>query len=149
MVSAALDISDRHRQFAELVSQGVPAGRAYEKAGFKARGASADTEASKTLRNPKVAKRLQSLRQEAAARATITRDDAIVMLAAILRAKPSEASLDNPLCELRMNRGIPYAVFPDKARCLERLAKMLAWDDFQSVREPMKIHVVIGGDSPE
>lgn len=56
-MSAAKDefgLSFRERKFAEAFTGGMPAGRAYEKAGYQARGNSAESLASKMLRKDKL-----------------------------------------------------------------------------------------------
>ena len=138
----------RQRRFAELVVEGVPAGRAYEQAGYKARGASADVEASKSLRKPKVAKLVEELREEARKSAAISRDELVAMLVEIIRSKPSEASLDNPLCEIRSSRGEPYAVFPDKSRCMDKLIQVLGFEhhSYMAHQDEKPLKIVIGGN---
>tara|TARA_B110000305_G_scaffold78432_1_gene88228 strand:+ start:243 stop:443 length:201 start_codon:yes stop_codon:yes gene_type:complete len=46
-----MKLNDRQIKFVELVFQGHPAGRAYEKAGYKAKGKIADANASRLLTN--------------------------------------------------------------------------------------------------
>ncbi len=136
-------INDRQRRFCELVVAGRPAGRAYEEAGYAVRGDVADAAAARMLGNDRVQDHLVKLREEAEKVAGMTKDDAIRKLVEIWNSPPSAASMDNPLCELKMSKAGPFATFPDKSRCLDRLAKMLGWD------EPEKVHfefeVVIGG----
>lgn len=147
MKSTSNYISFRQHRFAELVVEGVPAGRAYEQAGYKAKGSSADVEASKALRKPKVAELVEKLRQEARDAAKISRDELVATLVEIIRSKPSEASLDNPLCEAKSARGEPYAVFPDKFRCMDKLIQILGYDHeaYKHHHSDEPIRVVIGG----
>ena len=143
-------LNDRQYRFAELVVEGVPAGRAYEQAGYKARGASADVEASKTLRKPKIKKMIEELREDAREEAKLSRDELVGMLVKIIKSPPERAAMDNPLCEVRMARGEPYAVFPDKARCIDKLIQILGFDAEsydQSSTRPLRI--VIGGNAED
>lgn len=48
-------LSVRQQRFVDLVLSGIPAGRAYEQAGYKARGNAAETCAARLLRNAQVA----------------------------------------------------------------------------------------------
>lgn len=58
----------------------------------------------------------------------LTKEEVVGMLVEIVRSTPDEATMDNPLCELKMSAKGPYAVFPDKFRAMERLSKMLGWE---------------------
>lgn len=65
------ELSIRETAFIEALLSGndgkpMPAGRAYERAGYKARGASADSLASKMLRKDKVAAKIKERRREMA-----------------------------------------------------------------------------------
>lgn len=74
------DLNDRQRRFAELVVEGLPAGRAYEQAGYSARGASADNNASRLLGNARVSEYLSNLRKEAMEASKMTRESKLEML---------------------------------------------------------------------
>lgn len=63
----------RHERFAQGVANGQPASKAYEAAGYKARGTSAATNASQLLReSPAVRARIEELKQRGAERAEIS-----------------------------------------------------------------------------
>lgn len=67
VVSLGVNLLPRQRVFAEIYAPGdVAAGRAYEQAGFKARGASADSAAARLLQNVEVASYVRALREAAA-----------------------------------------------------------------------------------
>lgn len=53
-------LNSRQRLFVARYASGMAAGRAYEASGYAARGPVADTQASKLLRNPKVAQAIQN-----------------------------------------------------------------------------------------
>lgn len=67
-------MNDRQRKFAELVVQGRPASRAYQEAGYEARGNSAEALASKLLRHDKVSEYIEELRGEVRAASKFTRE---------------------------------------------------------------------------
>ena len=146
--SSEKSLNIRQQKFAGLVADGMPAGRAYEQAGYSvATSQDADTLGSKMSRNVKVAAYIAELREAAAEAAGMTRDEAISKLIEIVNAKPSEASMDNPLCDLRMSKAGPYAAFPDKLRSFERLARMLGWDGPVKLESSTEISIRIGGDA--
>jgi hypothetical protein len=128
-------LNDKQRRFCELVVSGTPAGRAYEQAGYTAKGDDADCCAAKLQGNAKVVAYIEELREKAKAAAAMTLDDAVGFCISVLKSKPSDASMDNPLCEIKMSKAGPYAAFPDKARMLERLSQYMGWD------KPKKVEI--------
>lgn len=138
-------LNDRQRRFVELLVSGMAAGRAYEAAGYDAKGRQADAAASRLLTNASIKAEVKSMRGEAKRSAKISRDEAIEMLTDILMSKPNQASMKNPLCELKMSKAGPYAAFPDKSRAMERLAKMLGWDEPE--KHKLEVEVTIGGNA--
>lgn len=76
--------NDRHERFAREYLIDLNAGRAYERAGYKARGKSADEAASRLLsRNVKVQARIAELQAERAERTEITADRVLEEMALI------------------------------------------------------------------
>jgi phage terminase small subunit len=100
-MSSALDsLTARQRRFVESVAAGMPAGRAYEAAGYKPRGDAADASASRTLGYAKVKAALaevQSSTPEIADKAERQR-----WLTDVLRGAIEDARLSDRLkaCEL-------------------------------------------------
>ena len=76
-------LNDRQRRFVEFVAGGMPQGRAYEKAGYAARGKTADGEASKLVKREEVQAYLRELREASKSEAVLTRDRKRELLAAI------------------------------------------------------------------
>jgi hypothetical protein len=105
----------------------------------------ARTEASKLLTKPYIKAEIERIRAKVEEKAQMTRDEAIAMCVEILRAAPAAAGMDNPLCELKMSKAGPFAAFPDKRGVMERLAKMLGWDEPE--RHQLEIEVIIGGNA--
>ena len=91
------------------------------------------------MANDSVRSRVAELQAKTAAKAEMTRDEAVAMCIEILKSPPSAASMENPLCELKMSKAGPFATFPDKRGVLERLCKLLGWD------EPEKHDVTLTG----
>lgn len=87
MVSLAHEevLNPRQERFVTLVASGLPAGRAYEQAGYQARGNAADVGASKLVRNPKVAEALNRERRAGSEASRLTRDEKLGILEEIAR----------------------------------------------------------------
>src|SRR5262245_23127340 len=75
-------LNARQERYAQLLAEGMPQSRAYVEAGYKARGQSADAEASKLIRIDKVKTRLAELRAENANASQITVQSVSQMLIA-------------------------------------------------------------------
>jgi hypothetical protein len=54
------------------------------------------------------------------------REQTVRALSGIIQAKPSEASLENPLCEMVITKGGTATVFPSKLGAIAQLAKYSA-----------------------
>jgi hypothetical protein len=120
-------LNPRQRKFVELFTSGMTGGRAYEAAGYVARGAEANKNASDLVRTAKVAAAIAEARGKLMVESGFTKERLIEIAVKILTSPPSEASMDNPLCELVLTRTGPTAVFPDKIACMDRLGKMLGF----------------------
>ena len=92
-------LNDRMRRVCELVVKGVPAGRAYEQAGYTSRGEVADQAASRLLATVKVAAYLKTLREAASKDAAFGRDDLIGFLVQIIKTPVSEVGHDSRLAQ--------------------------------------------------
>ena len=57
-------MNPRQKKFVKLWLSGVPAGRAYEQAGYDSRGAEADANASRLIRNDNVAKYIKTMNEK-------------------------------------------------------------------------------------
>ena len=85
--------------------------------------------ACRWLRKVSIKERIAELKGRAAEKCDMTREQAVRALSGIIRAKPSAASLENPLCEMVMTKLGPAAVFPSKLGAIAQLAKMCGWND--------------------
>jgi hypothetical protein len=86
------------------------------------------------MKKPGVRGRIAELKQAAADKCGMERDEYIKMLVDTVRAHPGEASLDNPLCDVVFTRKGREATFPTKAAIGAQLAKLCGWN-----KETMKI----------
>lgn len=125
-------LNPRHEAFARARFSGVPVMEAYRAAGYEGETAPV---ASKVSQHPEVKARLMELHNAAAKIMAYERLDAIKDLVTIIKARPSEAAADHPLCEVRAGRNGEYHRFPSKLRAMARLVKIMGWE------EPLKVEV--------
>ena len=57
-------MNPRQKKFVKLWMGGMPAGRAYEKAGYDSKGSAADVCASQLLKTPKISKHIQAMNEK-------------------------------------------------------------------------------------
>jgi phage terminase small subunit len=139
-------INDRMRRFCELVVAGVAGGRAYERAGYTARGDAADQNASQLLRKPKVADYLKTLRTAASVKAAFSRDDLVKYLVEVVTTPVSEVGEASRLAQsLKVDDTGMTVQMPNKLAAAKQLAEILGWNKPQEVKVEMEFEVVIGG----
>lgn len=97
------EVNARQHLFAIIHGGGVPAGRAYEQAGFSAQGAKADVCASRLLRNVKVRELVESVRakllDQAEESAFLTLSEKRAFLARVVRTPVGKINQDSDLCQ--------------------------------------------------
>lgn len=135
-MKAERPITDRMRRLCELVVSGMPAGRAYERAGYSARGAVADQNASETLRIPKVSRYLEELRDEAKMKAAMERGDLVQYLVDVLKTPVGAIDANHVLCqEWSMDEaGAMRVKMPSKLAAAKQLADIMGWNKPQEVK---------------
>jgi hypothetical protein len=129
-------ITDRMRRVCELVVSGMPAGRAYERAGYTARGDVADQAASRLLGTVKVARYLEKLRAEAAIKAGMERDDLVQYLVDVLKTPVGKIDANHFLCQewsMDEEGGIKVKM-PAKLVAAGQLAAIMGWNKPQEVK---------------
>jgi len=128
-------INDRMRIFCEGIMAGFPAGRAYERAGYTARGDSADQAASRLLGNVKVARHLASLREAAVKKAELTRDDLVGYLVDVLKTPVSEIGQGHRLAQkVKVDDTGMMIEMPGKLGAAKQLAEIMGWHKPQEVK---------------
>jgi hypothetical protein len=90
------------------------------------------------MKMPGVRERIEELKTGAAKKCSMTPAEFVESLVAMYRSAPDEASLDNPLCDSLISRGVRHAVFPTKTAIAAQLSKLTSWDG------PTKIEVEAG-----
>lgn len=141
-------LNDRMRRVCELVVAGKPAGRAYELAGYAARGDAADVNASKLLRTPKVAEYLQKLRDEASVVAEYTRDDLVGFLVEVIKTPVGNIGEKSPLAQkVKVDEAGGFLIeMPNKMAAAKQLAEVMGWNKPQEVKVDLseKLADIIG-----
>ena len=119
----------KHRLFADLVLAAYPPAEAYRLAGFSAKSPqSRATNSCRLLKNADIAAYIEERQQRLAEQSELDQVTTEKNLVEIWQSKPSEASMDNPLCEVKWTKDGPVPVFPSKIKVMERLARMRGWD---------------------
>ena len=117
----------RHERFAQLRASGKSGSDAYRT--IMGRDVkNADVHAAQLTSQPRVRERIDELKAEASAKCSLSREGYIKSLVEMYDAKPGEASMDNPRCDVVVVRGEKQAVFPPKLQVGQQLAKMLNWE---------------------
>ena len=80
------------------------------------------------MKMPGVRGRIEELKAEASTKCSLSREAYIKSLVGMYEAKPSEASMDNPRCDVVVVRGQKQAVFPPKLQVGQQLAKLVNWE---------------------
>jgi hypothetical protein len=81
-----------------------------------------------------IAERIAELKAKAADKCSRSREAYIRSLEEMYDAKPCDASLDNPRCDVLITRGQKHAVFPQKLAVGAQLSKLVGWDRPTEVR---------------
>lgn len=133
-------LNDRQRRFAELIVSGETAKAAYFGSFPRCKAEkTAETEGCKLLKNPKVARFIKKLRAEVAlavkSSLVAEKKEALEFLTTLLRTPIGDVDKKSILCQEFTTDEIGEAVLrtkvkmPDKLRAIERMARMLGWDE--------------------
>ena len=127
----AILANPRHELFCQAIASGRPAMEAYKLAGYKLSSAKAN--ATRLMENDGISSRIAELRAQQSAKSEFSRDQLRQFLIHIIPAKPEQASMQNPLCEIAMTKEGPAPVFPDKLGAAAQLAKLTGWNSVEKV----------------
>ena len=123
----------RHEKFAQCVASGLSGADAYRQAAEYS-GKQADGNAANWMKRPGVRERIEELKAESSARCSLSREAYIRSLVEMYEARPCDASMDNPRCDVLITRGQKHAVFPQKLAVAAQLSKLVGWDRPTEVR---------------
>jgi hypothetical protein len=121
----------RHELFCQAIASSRAAIEAYKVAGYKKSSAKAN--ATRLMENDGISSRIAELKAQQSAKSEFSRDQLRQFLILIITAKPEQASMQNPLCEIAMTKEGPAAVFPDKLGAAAQLAKLTGWNSVEKV----------------
>jgi Terminase small subunit len=128
----------RHELFCQAIASGRPAMEAYKLAGYKKSSAKAN--ATRLMENDGISSRIAELRAQQSAKSEFSRDQLRQFLIHVITAKPEQASMQNPLCEIAMTKEGPAPVFPDKLGAAVQLAKLTGWNSVEKVSVETATH---------
>jgi Terminase small subunit len=121
----------RHELFCQAIASGRPAMESYKLAGYKKSSAKAN--ATRLMENDGISSRIAELRAQQSAKSEFSRDQLRQFLIHVITAKPEQASMQNPLCEIAMTKEGSAPVFPDKLGAAVQLAKLTGWNSVEKV----------------
>jgi hypothetical protein len=90
-------------------------------------------QAAKLVVKSSILERVAELKEAQSKKCEMTRDQLRQFLVDVIRAKPEDASFNNPLCEVAMAKAGPAAVFPSKLAAAAQLAKLTGWNEVEKV----------------
>jgi hypothetical protein len=121
----------RHERFAQLMAEKrMSNAEAYRQAAGKLKASphSDAVTANKWLNRTDIASRIKELQAQTSERCSLTRERYVQSLAQMYEAKPEDASMSNPLCDVLITRGQKHAVFPQKMAIAAQISKVLGWE---------------------
>lgn len=127
-------LNAREKRFADLVISGMAAGRAYEKAGYAARGGVADTNASRMLRNAQVASYIRAERKALSDQARIEKWQAMDFLTDAIITAVGDVDEKSILAQEVTTESIGEHILKKKVKMVSKLdslkllAAMLGWN---------------------
>lgn len=123
-------MNERQERFCELVASGMAQGRAYEQAGYDAKGVVADKAASRLVTNVEISNRIEELRAENRRLSSMTRAQAIDFLCEVVGKPIGEIDPNSRLAQEYQEAGEHTGSkikMPGKIDAIRELAKMCGW----------------------
>lgn len=126
-------LKPRQQAFADLVLAGTPAGRAWEQAGYQARGNSAEAQASKALKKPTVRAYLKNERARMQDAGRIERAQLVAYLVAVIRTPIGDLIPASPLVQKYHKEELASGVIrthiemPSKLEACRLLSVIMGW----------------------
>lgn len=123
-------LNERQERFCQLVASGRPHGRAYEEAGYSAKGRSADAQAAKLVAKGNVQARIAELMKENASGCRLSREQAMAYLCDIIETPVGDIDPQHKLAQEYREPGETTGgmiKMPAKLDAFKELAKMCGW----------------------
>lgn len=144
---AAGELTDRQRRFCDLLLAPMPAGRAYERAGYSAKGHAADSCAERLLKNLNISQHLEELRNELSRRAMFERADLVDFLVDVIRTPIGSVTAEGRLAQkVRIDETSTAIEMPNKLAAAKQLAEIMGWNKPAEIKVDLsdKLAEIIG-----
>lgn len=126
----AKGLTQQQRTFCELYASNMPAGRAYEQAGYKARGNAAEAAASRLLTNVKVKTYVEEIQAQSSEDCRWSRKQAMDYLCDVLETPIGKINPNHVMAQSHQEateRSGEKITMPGKIEAFRELAKMCDW----------------------
>ena len=132
-------LNPRQKAFADFFIIGIPAGRAWEKAGYFARGNAAEVEASKALKKPKFKAYIRAERARLEKEGQFERSNLVDYLVKVIKTPVGGLDGGSPLVqeyiEENSETGTRLRVkMANKLQAAKQLAEIMGWNKPQEVK---------------
>lgn len=134
-------LNPRQKSFADRVIVGTPAGRAWEQAGYHARGNAAEVEACKALKKPKIKAYIKAERARLEKAGQFERSNLVDYLVSVIRTPVGQLDGGSPLVQeytieegeagTRTRTKVKMA---NKLQAAKQLAEVMGWNKPQEVK---------------
>jgi hypothetical protein len=123
----------RQQRFVDLFLSGIPAGRAYEQAGYSVSRGTADTSAARLLRNVHVSNAISKAREDLERSSQVSRQDLVAYLEAVLMTPVGALNAASPLVQeatldTRGDANLLSVKMLPKLEAAKLLCKIQGWD---------------------
>ena len=143
-------LNPRQKSFADLVIIGTPAGRAWEQAGYHARGNAAEVEAHKALKKPKIKAYIKAERARLEQAGQFERSNLVEYLVNVIRTPVGQLDGGSPLVqEFTIEEGEAgtrtKVKMANKLQAAKQLAEVMGWNKPTEVKVDLseKLSVLI------
>lgn len=144
-------LNPRQKAFADLVIVGTPAGRAWEQAGYHARGNAAEVQACRALKNPKVKAYIKAERARLQEAGEFERSNLVDYLVKVIRTPVGQLDGGSPLVQEYTvedgETGTRIKIkMANKLQAAKQLAEVMGWNKPQEVKVDLseKLAEIIG-----
>jgi hypothetical protein len=124
--------SARHELFAQGVASGLTGSEAYRRAIGK--GKNADVHAAEFMARPGIKERIAEIRDAAAEKSELKREEVLKFLADVIRTPAGEVSKSSHLCQSFKDTAEVHQIrMPDKLAAIAQLSKLCGWNEPEKV----------------
>lgn len=130
-------LNSRQQTFADFTLSGIPAGRAWEKAGYQASGAAADANAFRALQSPAIKAYISQERVRKDRENRALREEAIAFLVDVIRTPVADLDASSPLTKEITREEMDGEVIRttvcahDKIEAAKVLSRIMGWNSIR------------------